>query len=161
MEADLARVARGAAVSPRTEEALTQVIARDAVAALPVAVPPRALEPAAAPPDYRTPAPYYGYQEPPRRRSPWPWLLGLLATVLAAGAGYLVSQWIDDQINKNNPVGVVDVTRVRSPLAKRKLQDEGFRVVVASEASAAVPFGSVIRQVPSGGDVAIKGSTVT
>ena len=27
--------------------------------------------------------------EPPRRRSPWPWLLGLLAVVIAAGAGYL------------------------------------------------------------------------
>jgi serine/threonine-protein kinase len=162
MEADLARVARGAAVSPRTEEALTQVIVRDALVALPAAVPPRALEaPPAAPPDYRTPAPYYGYQEPPRRRSPWPWLLGLLAIVLAAGAGYLVYQWIDDQINKNNPVGVVDVTRVRSPLAKRKLQDEGFRVVVATEASGSVPFGSVIRQVPGGGDVAVKGSTVT
>jgi serine/threonine-protein kinase len=163
MEADLARVARGVAVSPRTEEALTQVIAASSAAALVAAPPARGQEPPplTPPPDYRTPLPYYGYQEPPRRRSPWPWLLGLLAIVLAAGAGYLVYQWIDDQINKNNPVGVVDVVRVRAPLAKRKLQEEGFRVVVATEPSATVPVGSVTRQIPGGGDVAVKGSTVT
>src|SRR3989442_6384043 len=80
MDADLARVSRGVAVSPKTEEAMTQVLAGAGVTASPTMVTrPRAVTPPPAPPAYRPPGPYYEYGEPPRRGSPWPWLLGILA----------------------------------------------------------------------------------
>src|SRR5918911_287531 len=63
---DLARVARGVAVSPETEEAATAIIARPITAAttVPPAVPPPAPPPV-----------YYDYEEPVERRRPfWPWL---------------------------------------------------------------------------------------
>src|SRR6059058_92195 len=85
MDADLARVARGVAVSPETEEAATAIIAQPitapATAALPV--PPRAL--------VRPPPPqYYDYDEPAvvRRRSFWPWLLALALVALAGLLGW-------------------------------------------------------------------------
>src|SRR5213593_2850473 len=65
MDADLARVARGVAVSPETEEAATAIIARPITAAT-VASPP--VGPAA-----RAQV-YYDYDEPVERRRPfWPW----------------------------------------------------------------------------------------
>src|ERR671936_1529565 len=66
MDADLARVARGVAVSPETEEAATAIIARPITAAtvVPQAGPP-------APPPV-----YYDYEETGEGRRPfWPWLL--------------------------------------------------------------------------------------
>src|SRR5262245_36932502 len=117
MEADLARIARGASVSPRTEEALTQVLAgvglenaatvvaqpppppptpAPAPAAAPppppAAAPPAARPPATAPAPVAVPPPprrpsRTPYDEPPLRRSPWPWLLGLLAVAILSGAG--------------------------------------------------------------------------
>src|ERR687884_1868777 len=67
MDADLARVARGVAVSPETEEAATAIIAQPITAAT-------VLKPPVAPP----PPVYYDYDEPVERRRPvWPWLLAL------------------------------------------------------------------------------------
>ena len=68
MDADLARVARGVAVSRKTEEAMTQVLPGAGVATAPTMVNrPRAVTPPPAPPAYRPPTPYYDYEEPPRR----------------------------------------------------------------------------------------------
>src|SRR5438874_10151410 len=54
MDADLARVARGVAVSPRTEEAMTRVLAGSQVTAAPTMVAhPRTVTPPPAPPPYR------------------------------------------------------------------------------------------------------------
>src|SRR3954466_16037635 len=85
MEADLARVARGVAVSRETEEAMTRVLSGAGIAAAPTMVTrPRAVTPPPAPPAYRPPSAYYDYEEPPRGRSIWPWLLGAGAVILAA-----------------------------------------------------------------------------
>jgi serine/threonine-protein kinase len=91
----------------------------------------------------------------------WPWLLVLLALAIGAAGGYLLYQKIQKQLNENKPVGVVDVARLRAPLAKLKLQQEGFVVVTKFEANGDVPVGSVADQSPPGGDRAAKGSTVT
>src|SRR5205823_4596084 len=78
MDADLARVARGVAVSQKTEEAMTQVLAgAGAATAATMITRPRTVT---TPPAYRPPAAYY--EEAPRRRSVWPWLLGILACAI-------------------------------------------------------------------------------
>src|SRR3977135_2738972 len=87
MDADLARVARGVAVAPETEEAMTQVLAGvGATTAQTMITRPRAVAPPPAPPSYRSPSPYYDYEEPPRGRSIWPWLLAL-GLILAGALG--------------------------------------------------------------------------
>src|SRR5438105_3011113 len=91
MDADLARVARGAAVAPRTEEALTSILSGTAATSPTVIARPPVATPAPAPPAYRPPSPPPpGYEPPARRRSVWPWLLAILAVLIAAAAGYLL-----------------------------------------------------------------------
>ena len=160
MEADLARVARGAAVSPRTEEAMTQVLSGGGVASAPTVVSrPRATAPAPAPPAYRPPGGYY--DEPTRRRSPWPWLLGLLAVAIAAAAGYLLYQKIQNQLNQAKTIAVVDVGLLRQNLATQKLVAEGLQVSIKKEASDAVPKGAVVSQEPVAGLKVARDSIVT
>src|SRR5205085_8158259 len=102
MDADLARVARGVAVSQKTEEAMTQVLAGvGATSAATMVTSPRSVT---APPVYRPPSTYY--EEAPARRAIWPWILGVLAIIIAAGAGYLLYQKIQDQIGTNQPIPV-------------------------------------------------------
>ena len=87
MDADLARVARGVSVSRETEDAMTQVLAGAGIAAAPTMVTrPRGVAPP-APPAYRAPGQYY--EEPPRGRSIWPWLLAL-GLIIAGGDRRLV-----------------------------------------------------------------------
>src|SRR3954463_15364658 len=72
MDADLARVARGVAVSQKTEEGMTQGVAGGgASTAATMITRPSTVT---APPVYRPPA---YYEEATRRRSVWPWLLGI------------------------------------------------------------------------------------
>src|SRR5213082_729424 len=105
LDADLARVARGVAVSQKTEEAMTQVLAgAGAATAATMITRPRTVT---APPVYRPPAAYY--EETPGRRSVWPWLIGILACAIAAVGGYLIYQKIEQQLSTAKPVAVVDV----------------------------------------------------
>ena len=68
MDADLARVARGVAVSPKTEDAMTQVLAGAGLAAAQTMVTrPRAVTPPPAPPELPRARPVLRYEEPPRR----------------------------------------------------------------------------------------------
>ncbi len=78
MDADLARVARGAAVSPATEEAATAIISRPPPTALTAITQARTRETV----PYAPPAAYYDYDEP-RRRAVWPWIVALLFVVAA------------------------------------------------------------------------------
>src|SRR5207253_2660870 len=131
MDADLARVARGVAVSQKTEEALTQVLAgAGAATAATMVTRPRTVT---APPAYRPPAGYY--EETRGRRSVWPWLLGVLACAIAAVGGYLIYQKIEQQLSTAKPIAVVDVRNVLQSLAKQKLKAQGFDVRVEKEAS--------------------------
>ena len=94
MDADLARVARGVAVSEKTEDAMTHVLAgAGAASAATMVTRPSTVT---APPAYRPPGTYY--EERPGRRSVWPWLLGLVACAVIAVGGFLIYQKIQNQL---------------------------------------------------------------
>jgi serine/threonine-protein kinase len=165
MDADLGRIARGLGVSPRTEEAMTQVLSGAAIAAAAPTVieQPRAAAPPPppAPPAYRPPGSYYNYDGPTRQRSPWPWLLGLLAVVIAAGAGYLAYQKIQSQLAAAKTVAVDNVGLETVGLARQNLVAQGLQVAVTKEPSDNVPPKSVISQDPAAGLRVAKNSIVT
>jgi serine/threonine-protein kinase len=162
MDADLARVARGVAVSRETEDAMTQVLAGAGVAASqtmvtrprPVATPP-------IPPSYRPPTPYYDYEEQPARRSLLPWLLALLLIVAAAAGGWFLYSKIQDQLNDSKPVAVPDVTRLQKDLAKAQIESAGLSAKFSYGPNGSVPTGQVFAQNPAGGTKINKTSTVT
>ena len=157
MDADLARVARGVAVSQKTEEAMTQVLAgAGATTAATMVTRPRTVT---APPAYRPPAPYY--EGTARRRAIWPWLLGILAVAIAGGAGYLLYQKIQNQLDKSQPVAVVDVRDMLRSLAMQKLEAQGFDVKVERQPSETIPVNQVVDQDPSPGSRIAPTSTVT
>ena len=158
MDAELARVARGLAVSRETEEAMTQVIAgAGSQTAHTMVQRPRGATP--VPPAYRAPAPYE-YQETATKRSLWPWLAALVLIVAAAGGGYFLYEKIQDQLNSNKVIAVPDEGLVLRRLAVDKIQQAGLTTSVTFEPSETVPFGQVIRQDPRGGSKVAKGSTI-
>src|SRR3977135_3050561 len=104
MDADLARVARGVAVAPETEDAMTQVLSGvGATTAQTMITRPRAVAPPPAPPSYRPPGQYYDYDEPPRGRSWWPWLLALALIVAGSIGRWVLSSTIQPTAAKNTP----------------------------------------------------------
>jgi len=160
MDADLARVARGVAVSTKTEEAMTQVLSGAGIAAAPTMITrPRAVTPPPAPPAYRPPGSYYDYEEPPRRAF-WPWLLVLLALVAAGIGGFFLYQKIQDQLDANKPVAVPDVVQVQQTLAEQQIREAGLTPKIKHQASGSVALGQVVVQDPSAGDRIPKGSNV-
>jgi serine/threonine-protein kinase len=162
MEADLARVARGVAVSPETEEAMTQVLSGAAAAtAATMITRPRAVAPPPAPPAYRTPGAYYDYEEPPSRRSWWPWLLAFALIVLGAIGGYVLYTKIQNQLSSNTPVAVPDVRLVQKQLAVERIRNAGFKVQLQQASDPTVAKGAVSVEAPGPGTKIGKGSVVT
>ena len=163
MDADLARVARGVAVSRETEDAMTQVLSGAGIASRPDG---RA---AAQHPRWRrrrhrrstAPPAYYDYEEPPRGRSIWPWLLALGLIIAGAIGGWFLYTKIQDQLNSNKPIAVPDVMLMARPLAVQKLQQAGLNPVVVKATSDTVPKGQVSNENPGGGSKVGKGSTIT
>jgi eukaryotic-like serine/threonine-protein kinase len=159
MDADLARVARGVAVSRETENAMTQVLAGAGVSTAQTMVTrPRAVAP---PPVYRPPTPYYDYEEPPRGRSIWPWLLALGLIVAGGIGGWFLYTKIQEQLDNNRPVAVPDVTLLQQDLAVLQIRQAGLNPVVVHAPDDNVPPGQVISENPGGGSKVGKGSTVT
>jgi serine/threonine-protein kinase len=157
MDADLARVARGVAISPATEEAATQILSRP-TQPMPTAatvVAPRRAQP-------YTPAPvYYDYDDEPVRRRPiWPWLLALIFVVLAGLAGWFAWTQIQDQLNANKPIGVPLLTGVRESLAVQQVVQAGLHPEVERHPNATQEVGFVYAQSPRPGDRIDKGNTV-
>jgi serine/threonine-protein kinase len=154
-DADLARVARGAAVSPATEEAATAIISRPA----PVVAAPTAVTQLRQPPPYTPPAAYYDYEEP-RRRAFWPWALALLFVAGAVVGGYFLYNQIQDQLSSAN-VRVANYVGLREVLAVEKIRDAGLQPNVIREPSTEIPETYVIRQSPKPGAKLNKGNEVT
>jgi serine/threonine-protein kinase len=163
MDADLARVARGVSVSRETEDAMTQVLSGAGIASGQTMVqrPRGSIVAPPAPPAYRPPTPYYDYEESPRGRSIWPWLIALGLILAGAAGGWFLYEKVQDQLNSNKPVGVPDVGRLQKDLARQQLIAAGFVPKIQYAPSDTVGKGQVATETPAGGSKDIKGSTVT
>src|SRR4029079_14921207 len=96
-------IARGIGVSAETAEAATTVLARTDAGEAATTIGPPALP---TPPS--TPGRYYEYDEPPRKRTIWPWLLAILLIAGALVGGWFAYQALQDQLTAANPVAVPD-----------------------------------------------------
>jgi eukaryotic-like serine/threonine-protein kinase len=163
MDADLARVARGLGVSDETATAATMVLSGAGIAeAAPTTVTrPSAPLPPRPPVRQAQPAGYYGYEEPPRRRPWWPWVLALLLLVAAGFGAWFAYNKIQDQLNANKPIPVPNVVGIEQGLAVAKVKDAGFTPHVSQGPSETVKKGIVISQDPPAGSRQPKGNGVT
>jgi eukaryotic-like serine/threonine-protein kinase len=156
MEADLARVAKGLAVSPETEEAATTVLAGAGITA-----PTMVQRPPVVPRPYGRDTGYYDYDIPIRPKwSIWPWLVTIGLVLAAAVAGFYAYQQIQDQLNEAKPVAVDNYIALREDLAAQQIRDKGLRVRIIRRAHETVPVRRVFDQDPAAGDRREKGSLV-
>jgi beta-lactam-binding protein with PASTA domain/predicted Ser/Thr protein kinase len=155
MDADLARVAQGAAISPATEEAATAIISRPPSTAVTAITPPRTRETV----PYAPPAAYYDYDEP-RRRAVWPWIVALLFVAAAIVGGYFLYNQVQTQLS-NSKVAVGDYRGLREIDAVKKIHDKGLRVQVVRQYKADTPETYVFKQDPQPGEKIEKGNYVT
>src|ERR671937_544555 len=163
MDADLASVSRGLAISTQTADAATAVLSGTSVAAAaPTAVVPRPTVAPPPPPSPAAPAGYYGYEEPPPRRRPvWPWLLALLLLVGAGFAAWFAYTKIQHELNANKPVPVDNYVGLPEQLAVAKVRDKGLTPRIQKEPDEKVPAGVVANQDPVAGAKQSKGNPVT
>ena len=159
MDADLARIEQGLAVSSRTAEAETRIMTAATAIVPPAATAPR--QRASYPPPSPPPPVYYDVDEPPpRRRSLWPWLVALLLLVGAIVAGAYVYNQIQEELDQSKPVAVPLVEGMRRLLAEGRIRDAGLRPVSKGDFSDDVPVGIVISQTPNAGDRIDRGNRV-
>jgi beta-lactam-binding protein with PASTA domain len=157
MDSDLERIGRGIGVSAETAEAATTVLSRTELRDAPTT-----LRPASAPPATTyTPGRYYEYDEPPRRRSVWPWLAALLLIAGALVGGWFAYQELQNQLSETKPVAVPDVDGLPEQLAVRQILDAGLKELVVRQESNDVKIGLVISQDPQPGDRIERGNFVT
>ena len=166
MDADLERVARGLNVAPETEEAATTVLRGvDLASAAPTTISRAPTTVMQVRPQPAVPSPvYYDYDEPPRRRAFWPWLLAILLVVAAAVAGVYVYKQIQHELNANAPVGVPYVVGLRELNAVESIRNQGLKVDlehIHREPSTAQPVGYVFKQDPPVDSRTAKGNFVT
>ncbi len=153
MDDDLARVARGAGVSPATEEAATAIISR------PPPPAPTAITQARQPVPYAPPPAYYDYDEP-RRRTTWPWIVAALFIAGAVVGGYFLYRQIQNQLSSST-ARVENYLGIREADAVAKIKSIGLSPEVVRQPSATVPETYVIRQSPQPGTKENKGGQVT
>jgi len=159
MDADLARVARGAPVAPQTEEAMTQILSgAGGIGEQTMVTQPLRPVPPPAPPAYRPPS---FYDEKRRRKTFWPYLLGLSAIAIAAIGGWLVYSKVSSTIDTGKTIAVQDVRRLTSKNAKLLLENQGLQVRFQTIPSNQVSKGVVIDQDPLPGDRVAAKTTVT
>ena len=154
MDSDLERIARGIGVSAETAEAATTVLSRTEVGEAATTVRPAATT--------YTPGRYYEYDEPPRRRAIWPWLLGALLVALALVGGWFAYQELESQLDAAKPVAVPDVDGLTEQLAMNAIQEAGLKGLPTREANDdGVKPGIVFEQDPQAGDRIERGNFVT
>ena len=156
MDSDLDRIARGIGVSAETAEAATSVLSRTDVGEAATTIGP-----AAAASTTYTPGRYYEYDEPPRRRSFWPWLLGALLIAAVLVGGWFAWNAVQDQLSASEPVAVPDVEGLTEQLAIQAIQNAGLEELPAADRNADVKAGTVFEQDPQPGERIERGNFVT
>jgi beta-lactam-binding protein with PASTA domain/predicted Ser/Thr protein kinase len=162
MEADLARVARGAGVSPETEESATQIMRAPsggpmAPTAATMITSPRRDARGRPPP----PPAYYDYEEPIHRRPVWPWIAALLFVIGAGIGGWFIYHQIQNKLASNAVVAVNSYVGLRKEIAVEKVHSDGFKVKIDFQSSSTAPKDFVFAQDPQGGTRQPKLNTVT
>ncbi len=162
LDRDLELVARGDPVGAETETAATMVLAgagaMDATAATQVAAPIAGSSGGTYGGDER----YRAYDGPPvRRRSIWPWVLGLGVAVALAAGGWLVYDNVQKQIDDNKPLVVQQYTGIVESRAVDLILGDGFEPNVRRLANGEQPAGIVFEQSPVEGTGLAKGGIVT
>jgi eukaryotic-like serine/threonine-protein kinase len=158
MDSDLERIARGIGVSAETAEAATTVLSQTEVGEAATTIRPAAT--AVGGRTY-TPGRYYEYDEPPRRRSIWPWLLGIGLVALALVGGWFAWQEIQNQLSAAKPVTVPELVGLQEANAVREVTEAGLQDLVERVPNADVPVGEVFEQDPQPGDRTERGNFVT
>ncbi|MHB8468406.1 MAG: Stk1 family PASTA domain-containing Ser/Thr kinase [Gaiellaceae bacterium] len=166
LDADLERVARGAAVSARTEESATQIMAgpllpTSTAATAATMISPPGARPAAGRQFGPPPPPYYDFDEPIHRRPIWPWVAAALFLLAAAIGGWFVYKQISDKLASNAPAAVNYYVNLTEQAARVKIARDGFRPIVNHHTSQTTHFGLVYRQFPQQGTRQPKGNGVT
>jgi serine/threonine-protein kinase len=160
MDADLARVERGLAVSDETAEAATAVLAGAGIEATAIRTAPTAAPPRPPRTPYG-PSTYYEYEPPVRRRPVWPWLLALVLLVGAGIGGWYAFDRIQDELAAARPVAVPQVEGMIEALAKQNIVQAGLRPRVIRQSNAEFERGKVFDQQPDAGERIDRGNTVT
>jgi serine/threonine-protein kinase len=151
MDADLERFARGAAVSPVTEESATQIMRLPdepyAATAATMISPGRRTAQLPPPP----PPVYYDLEEPMHRRPMWPWVAALLFVLGAGIGGWFLYSEISSKLNSTKPVAVELYLNMQEAAARAKIKADGFQPLVDHHASRTTPRGLVFKQDPVAG----------
>ena len=159
MEADLERLARGAAVSAETEESATQIMQAptgpmSATAATMIVPPRRGAYAAVQPPVY------YDLDEPIHRRPVWPWVAALLFVLGAALGGWFLYAQVSNKLASNQVVPVKLYLDMREAQARVRISADGFSPMVNHHSSRKTPAGFVFKQDPINGKRIRKGDPV-
>jgi serine/threonine protein kinase/beta-lactam-binding protein with PASTA domain len=165
MDADLERLARGAAVSQETEDSATQIMSAptgpmSATAATMIVPPRRHPGGAYAPGPPVQPPVYYDLEEPIHRRPVWPWIAAFLFVIGAAIGGWFLYDQISNKLSSNKVVPVELYLNMREQQARDKIKADGFAPVVNTHASRKTPAGFVFKQNPIPGTRIQKGDPV-
>lgn len=168
MDRDLELVARGDELGAETHEAATAVLAGGAVAGAGAAagvLAGRAATEETTAGGTRPPGAderYRAYDAPvARRRSWWPWVIGLLAAAALGVGGWFLYENVRDQIDESKPIAVNDYEGIRERQAVRRIIADGFEPRPRRLPNAEVPEGLVFDQAPDPGTRLAKGSIVT
>ena len=156
MDRDLELVARGEPVGQETETAATVVLsgagAMDATAATQVAS--RSVR-------YGGDERYRAYEsDVPRKRSWWPWLLGLGLLIIAGIGGWLLYGNVQDRLNESQTVAVQQYTGLKESNAVALVVSDGFEPKVERLPNPDTAAGIVFEQEPREGTKLENGSIV-
>ena len=163
MDRDLELVARGDTVGAETENAATMVLAGagalDETTATKLAAPARWPSTGGT---YGGEERYRAYDGPvTRRRSVWPWLLGLGALIAVAVGGWLLYDNVQKQIDDSKPLRVQQYTGILERNAVGLITDDGFEAKVRRLPNGDVAVGIVYEQSPTEGTGLARGGLVT